>query len=162
MVWSSRTRPHHGFSILCSAIKIDADGSHAIQAQYNFGHHVNMQLIKIPTTSYVNATQIWGHDFKRNREGYYPNPWANSVEPSVNGITHKAVNYLFCLLCPIIYLFQKLVEVVNALGMEEYGSKILIGEATHFWKIKFWLMGQVITQKLLPKPLFTHAFFSLT
>ena len=58
MVWSSRPRPHHGFSVLCSAIKkIDADGSHASQAQYNSGHHVNMQLIKIPTTSYVNVTR---------------------------------------------------------------------------------------------------------
>ena len=32
-----------------------------------FGHHVNMQLIKIPTTSYVNATlKRWGDDFTRN------------------------------------------------------------------------------------------------
>ena len=39
-----------------SEIKIDDDGSRASQAQNNFGHHVNMQLIKIPTTSYFNAT----------------------------------------------------------------------------------------------------------
>ena len=74
MVWSSRQRPHHGFSILCSVIKIDADGSLAREAQYNFGHHVNIHLIKIPTTSNVNATlKIWGHDFTRNREGKYSN-----------------------------------------------------------------------------------------
>ena len=36
-----------------SAIKIDVDVSHSIQEQYNSGHHVNMQLIKIPTTSYA-------------------------------------------------------------------------------------------------------------
>ena len=29
----------------------------------------------------------------------------------------------FCLLCPIIYFFQKLVELVNAWGWEEYGSQ---------------------------------------
>ena len=39
-----------------STIKINADGYRASQAQYNFGYHVNMQLIKIPTTSYVNTT----------------------------------------------------------------------------------------------------------
>ena len=39
-----------------SEIKNDAYGSCANQEQYNFGHHVNMQLIKIPTTSHVNAT----------------------------------------------------------------------------------------------------------
>ena len=39
-----------------SAITSDVDGSRASHAQYNFGHHVNMQLIKIPATIYVNAT----------------------------------------------------------------------------------------------------------
>ena len=58
-----------------SEIKINADGSCASKAQYNFGHHVNMQLLKIPTTSYSNATlKRWGHDFTRNREGKYSNP----------------------------------------------------------------------------------------
>ena len=37
-----------------------------------FGHHVNMQLIKIPTTSYVNATlKRWGHDFLSIRGGIF-------------------------------------------------------------------------------------------
>ena len=35
------------------------------------------------------------------------------------------LNYPFCLMHPIIYFFQKLVEVVNALGMERYGSQNL-------------------------------------
>ena len=40
---------------------------HASEARYNFGHHVNIQLIKIPTSSYANATlRRWGHDFRRN------------------------------------------------------------------------------------------------
>ena len=56
-------------------IKIDADGIRASRWHNNFGHHVNMQLIKTPTTSYVNATlKIRGHDFTRNREGKYSNP----------------------------------------------------------------------------------------
>ena len=53
-----------------SAIKINVDGYRTSQWHNIFGHNVNMQLIKIPTTSYVNATlNIWGHDFTRNREG---------------------------------------------------------------------------------------------
>ena len=64
-----------GLVFYVSAIKIDADGSCARQAHYNFGHHVNMQLINIPTRSYANATlKTWGHDFTRNREGKYSNP----------------------------------------------------------------------------------------
>ena len=34
-------------------LKIDAYGSRASQAQYKLRHHVNMQFIKIPTTSYA-------------------------------------------------------------------------------------------------------------
>ena len=60
---------------LCSENKIDAYGFSAIQTNYNFGRHVNMQLIKIRTTIYVNASlKRWGHDLTRNREGKYSNP----------------------------------------------------------------------------------------
>ena len=48
------------------------------------------------------------------------------------GRTHKAVNYSFCLLCPIIYFCQKLVEEVISLGWERYGGQIRIGKTTHF------------------------------
>ena len=34
-------------------LKIDTYGSHAIQAQYELRHHVNMQFNKMPTTSYA-------------------------------------------------------------------------------------------------------------
>ena len=60
-----------------------------------------------------------------------------TIEPSVNGRMHKVVNYLFCLIHPIIYFFQKLVEVVNALGMEEYDSQIRMKKRHQFWEIKF-------------------------
>ena len=80
-----------------SAIKIDTYGYHAIQTHYILRHHVNMQLIKIPTTSYVNATKRWGHDFTRNREGNYSN---SRVKTNVNGRIHKFVNYPFCLFAP--------------------------------------------------------------
>ena len=43
-------------TFLCSKSKIDAYGFSDSQAHYNFGHHVNMQLIKIPTNSYAYAT----------------------------------------------------------------------------------------------------------
>ena len=158
MVWSSRLRPHHGFIILCSTIKIDANGSQASQAQYNFGHHVNMQLIKIPTTSYVNATlKRWGHDSQGRGRGKYSNPWANGEKPNVKGKIHKVVNYPFCLLCTVI---QKLVGEVNAWGWEEYEIQILIWEANHFWKTCFWLVGKVNPWKCMPKPLFTHVLHS--
>ena len=80
----------------------------------------------------------------------------------MKGRTHQTLNYPFCILCPIIYFFQKLVEVVNALGWEEYGSQIRIEEVTHFWENGFLLMGQLNTRKWMPKPLSTHSFFSLT
>ena len=50
-----------------STIKIDADGICASRWHSNFGHRVNMQLIKTPTTRYVNETlKRWGNDFIRN------------------------------------------------------------------------------------------------
>ena len=85
-----------------------------------------------------------------------------TLEPNVNGRTHKCLIYPFLLLCPIIYFFQKLVEVVNALGMEEYGSQIRIGKTHNLWKMIFFLMGQFITQKLVLKTLFTHVLLFLT
>ena len=47
-----------------SVIKIDADGSHVIEAQYKMKHHVNMQFNKIPTTSYAMQQEM-GHDFHK-------------------------------------------------------------------------------------------------
>ena len=122
MVRSSRPRPHHWFSVYVSTIEINAYGYHTSHALYKLRHHVNMQFNKKYPQLVMQCNKRWGHDFTRNREGNYSNPWANSVEPSVNGRTHKEVNYLFFLIHPIIYFFQKLVEVVNALGRERYGS----------------------------------------
>ena len=74
----------------------------------------------------------------------------------------KSLNYPFFLMHPIIYLFQNLVGVVNALGMERYGSQFCIGESHHFWRNNFFLRGQENTQKLVPKPFLTHVFLFLT
>ena len=63
---------------------------------------------------------------------------------------------------PIIYFFHKLVEAVNALGMEEYGSQFRIGAGHDFWKNESLLMGQENTQKLVPKPFLTHVFHFLS
>ena len=58
-----------------SIIKINAYDYHSSEAHYkNMRHHVNIHLLKILTTSYVNATKRWGHDFTRNMEGKYSNP----------------------------------------------------------------------------------------
>ena len=107
-----------------------------------------MLLIKIPTTSYVSATR----DMSMISQvmGGYSNYWANSVNPSVNGRTHKAVNYPFFILWPIIYFFRKLVKVVNALGREEYGSEIRIGKTHNFWKTNFCLWGKKTPTNVCP------------
>ena len=84
------------------------------------------------TWMHMRSNSIPLHDFIRNREGKYSNPWTNRVKPNVNGRTHKDVNYLFFLLWPIIYFFHKLVEVVNAFRWEEYGSQIRMGKAIIF------------------------------
>ena len=95
--------------------------------------------------------------FPKDKGGGYSNLWANGENPNVKGKTSQAVNYPFCLLCPIIYFFQKLVEVVNAWGWEEYGNQIRIWESISFLKTHFWLMGQVNAQKCFP---FHYAFMS--
>ena len=41
-------------------LKFDAYGSRASQAQYKLRHHVNMQFIKIPTTSYAMQQEMGG------------------------------------------------------------------------------------------------------
>ena len=48
---------------------------------------------------------------------------ANGENPNVNGRTHQTVNYLSCLIHPIIYYCHKLVEVVIAWEWEEYGQR---------------------------------------
>ena len=44
----------------------------------------------------------------------------------------KLSTTIFVFLHPIIYFFQKLVEVVNSLGMEEYGGQIRIIKRHNF------------------------------
>ena len=92
-----------------------------------------MQLIKIPTTSCVNATlKRWGHDFTRNREGSIQTIEPIGLIQMSMGEPIKLSTTLFVFLLRIIYLFQKLVRAVNALGMEEYGNQIRIGASHHF------------------------------
>ena len=66
----------------------------------------------------------WGHDFLRIRVwgGEYLTFGANGENPNVKGRTHQIVHYLSCLIHPIIYYSQKLVEVVIAWEWEEYGK----------------------------------------
>ena len=48
MVWSSRKKPHHRFSVYVSATKISANGVFMLAEHYKFGHHVKFAiLIKI-------------------------------------------------------------------------------------------------------------------
>ena len=103
----------------------------AILAHYNFDIMYICNLIKIPTTIYVNATlKRWGHDFIRNRGGTFK-PLSQWEKPNVKGKTHKTANYPFCLLCPVI---QKVVELVIAWEWARYGGQFRIGQSTHFEK----------------------------
>ena len=82
-------------------------------------------LIKIPTTSYFNATlKRQGHDLLRIRGGIFKplRKWGKSKcqreNPSKLSTTH------FLSFSPIIYLCHKLVEVVIAWEWEEYGQNL--------------------------------------
>ena len=95
-------------------------------------------LIKIPTTSYVNATIMrWGHDFLWNNGGNIQTFGANGENPYVKGKTHQIVNYLSCLTHPIIYYCQKLAELVIAWDGQGMTAQIRIGEAINFWETHF-------------------------
>ena len=116
-----------------------------------------MQLIKIPTTSYVNATlKRWGHDFTRNSEGKYSNPWANRVKPNVKGKTHKAINYPFCLLCPIIYFFQKWLSWLMHGDGKSMTVKFEFGKPPIFEKCVFDLWGKKIPQNAAQPIMHSH------
>ena len=100
-------------------------------------------LIKIPTTSYVNATIMrWGHDFLRISGGNIQNLWANGEKPNVRGRAHQTVNYLSCLIHPIIYYFQKFVGLVIAWDGQGMTTQIRIGEAIGFWETRFDSLGK--------------------
>ena len=72
-------------------------------------------LIKIPTTNYVNATlKIWGHDFLRISGGDIQTFEPMGKSQMSKGEPIKTVNYLSCLIHPIIYYYKKLVELVIA------------------------------------------------
>ena len=54
----------------------------------------------------------------------------------------KYVNYLSCLIHPIIYYFQKLVELVIAWDGKGMTTQIRIGEAISFWEMCFDSLGK--------------------
>ena len=86
----------------------------------------------------------WGMIFLRIRRGEYLTFGANGEKPNVNERTHQTVYDLSCLIHPIIYYCQKLVEVVIAWGWEEYGQGNLnLGENVFdFWgKLKSKMHG---------------------
>ena len=105
----------------------------------------------------MNATNNeMGAWFSKDKGGKYSNLCANGEKPNVKGRTHQTLNHPFFLVCPIIYFFQKFIELVNARRWEEYGNQFRIWEATHFWKMCFWLMRQLNAQKYFP----THMAFT--
>ena len=64
--------------------------------------------------------------FPKYKKGEYLTFGANGKNPNVKGRTREIVNYLSCLIHPIIYFCQELVEIVIAWGWEEYGKQFRI------------------------------------
>ena len=54
----------------------------------------------------------------------------------------KTVNYLSCLIHPIIYYCQKLVELVIAWDGQGMTAQIRIGEAISFGEMRFDFLGK--------------------
>ena len=67
---------------------------------------------------------------------------ANGEKPNVNGRTHQTVNYISCLIHPIIYYYQELVELVIAWDGQGMAAQIWIGEAISFWEMCFDSLGK--------------------
>ena len=84
--------------------------------------------------------------FPKDKGWEYSNLWANGEKPNVKGRTIHTVNYLFCLIHPIIYYCQKLVELVIAWDGKVWKSKFEWEKPSVFGKCDFDLWG-----KLLPK-----------
>ena len=81
----------------------------------------------------------------KDKGGGYLTFGANGENPNIKGRTHQTINYLSCLIHPIIYHCHKLVEAVIAWEWEEYGQR-----NSNLWKTHFLLLGQVNTQNTCP------------
>ena len=79
----------------------------------------------------------WGQDFLRIWGGNIQTFGANGEKPNVKGRTHQTINYLSCLIHPIIYYYQKLVGLVIAWDGKGMTTQIRIGEGISFWKMHF-------------------------
>ena len=67
----------------------------ASQTHYNMDIMYICDLIKKPTTIYVNATlKEMGAWFPKDRGGGYSNLWSNGEKPNVKRKTHQDVNHL--------------------------------------------------------------------
>ena len=96
----------------------------------------------------------WGHDLLRIRRGKYLTFGANGEKTNVKGRTHQTVDYLSCLIHPIIYYCQKLVGLVIAWDGQGMTTQIRIGEAISFWETHFDSLGKKKHKKHRP---FYHA-----
>ena len=77
-----------------------------------------------------------GHDFVRISGGIFK-PLGQWEKPNFKGRTHQTINYLSCLIHPIIYYYQKLVGLVIAWDGQGMIAQIRIGEAISFWEMRF-------------------------
>ena len=122
MARNSRPRPCHWFVILC----IGDQGWFLwllwCSCTLYFEYHVNVQINKIPQLAMELQREKDGGMISQGiGRGVSQTPWANRVWLDVNGETHEP-SATFSPLSSIINFFQKLDEVVNALGRARHGS----------------------------------------
>ena len=103
----------------------------------------------------------WGHDFPKDKKGEIFNLWGQWGKPNLNGRTHQTINYLSCLIHPIISFCRKLVEVVIAWGWEEYRHEFRIWGKPIFWGKLFLNFGARKHWKCMPIFPYTHVLHFL-
>ena len=105
-------------------IKVDTYGDSANSSTiYILIYHVTMQINKLPQLAMeLQCERDGGMILQGTGWGVSQIPWANRVWPDVNRRTHGNLSYPFCPLSSIIDFFQKVDELVNALGRARHGS----------------------------------------
>ena len=76
----------------------------------------------------------WGHDFLRISGGIFKPLGTMGKSQMSKGEPIKTVNYLSCLIHPIICYCEKLVDLVIAWDGKGMAAQIRIGEAISFWQ----------------------------
>ena len=115
-------------------------------------------LIKIPTTKYVNATlKRWGHDFVRIRGGIFKclSQWGKTKSQRENPSNCQLP---FLSYSPNNLLLLEVGWVRYCMGHARYDNPNSNWRSHQFLGNAFWLLGQVKTKRYLPIPSCIHGF----